>query len=621
MAGEQRLPTQRRALLERAFQWDPNAKGYSAEAHDKPAPPLLAPCVTWGFSIRPYAGDDPIAAESEREQRLRRNVWTGRINWILRLFEHEAFRPAGAVGTEFFDVVDPDETGVSRFRVASKNFRIRWRGLAGSVLLEQAEEYTSFLFTLSLQERDAPRMVGGLDPAPPRLPIAAAAAADTLPALMVNAFKTLLRADESLSPGGDQDRRSTLARLSRQVDPAAELLINDVWDQFLSDLLGVSAQYADDAGLRPSRPARCRIDPPEDEDPLFPGRVFAAQKGVVGREDEGWLNPDDPRTPHSAYSEKEAFETLEKRRAVLQAFFPKGRNREFVGSLTAGRQAIFVSTLGSTHYDSALEHDFFGARERSNFVEPSRYFVLFKNRPDAPQLGRLVERLNALETLRLASVLEIEKLRDVGAALRHLGARLDAITKDQDADDHLALEEIMQGIAAQGGALRGGVSHRIGRATVYSEAYLRRLAELREEWLETWQSYGEFVKRRLQESFDLVQEVREQRETLFARVQILLQLHSGGELVALQRETEQNLKSTDLISYVAAIVGFIAVGAQMSGAIAEVFPPEARDWVTPAAVVSIEGREQWLGGVGGLFCGVLAGLLIFVFRQISRRSP
>lgn len=608
------FPKQRATLFGQAFDWDPRAKDYSSEAHDKPAPPLLAPCVSWGFSIRPDEEDDPIAAEDEAEQRQRRSRWTARINWILRLFEHEAFRPAGAVSTEFFEVQEQSEAGISRFRVAAKNFRVRWRGLSGYVMVEQSEEYTSFLFTLSLRERDAPRMVGGAPLA--LLPSATEAPADTLPALMVAAFKSVMSVDEAIAPGFDPDKRSATARLAREVGPATELLINDVWDQFLSDLLGVSAQYADDAARRPSRPSRCPIAAPEPGQPLFPGRVFAALKGVVAREDQGWSEAEDPRTPHEPYGDVDAYDALERRRGVLNAYFPKGRNREYVGSLTAGRQAIFVSTLGSTHYDSALAQD---GDDETGYVEPSRFFVLFKNRPDAPQLGRLVERLNALETLRVASMLDIEKLRDVGAALRHLGARLDRITESEDIDDHEALRVILKDLSAQGAALRGGVSYRLGRSTLYSDAYLRRLGELRESWLETWQTYGEFVKRRLQETFDAVKDVEDRREALFMRLQVLLQRHSGNELVDLQRETEQNLKSTDLISYVAAIVGFIAVGAQMSGAIAELFPPHVQDWVIPAAVTSPHGREQWLGGVGGFGFGVVAGALIFLFRFFSRR--
>lgn len=616
-----------------AFHWDPKAKQYSAEAHDKPAPTLLAPCVTFGFSVRPYEAQDPISQEDNDSQHACRQRWVEQVNWILALFEDPEFRHENAVSTESFAVRINDDKS-SRYAAASKNFRIRWRGLAGYVVVEQEEEYTSFLFTLSLSERDAPRGRKTADGAELPLPSFAEEAGPHAAhrAQVRDAFAALSQTDREVNNAFDVDDLTdrTVAAL---IEPQTKFLLDDLWEAFVSDLQGASERRVAANDWKPGQndnpiapPTIAQKDLAASQRSLFPGEIFAATKGVVVREDTAWADSSDPWTPADSYDLPTASARLSERRGVLRAFFPEGRNREFVGSLTMGAQAIFASTLGSTHYNSALEKSGVStAAEQEADVKPTRYFVLFKNRPDAPQLGRLVERLHALETLRLAAMLDIDDLRNVGAELRHLSVGLDKLQlefaqsinvssrKEVAKMEAILTELTRQGVPDKGqdsSGVRGGLSYRLSQSSLYAKAYERRLEEMREQWVEGWQTYQEFVKRRLKETFDSVSEIDERREFMFTRIQVMAQSHAGSELVEVQR-------SADLLSTAAFLIAIVTLGAQAGTAVFAALPDLAQDYIRDLYPSDPLGQHQFAGVMTAVTL-VSVYLLIKAVRWILR---
>ncbi|MEM9724966.1 MAG: DUF3422 family protein [Pseudomonadota bacterium] len=578
---------------------DDRAALYSFEAHDRPAPPLHAPCITFGFSLRPRPHQDPIEAEDEASVRVRNKAWLDAVNRVLKAFEDERFRPAGAVPAGQFSMTKgaaASEGEAKRFRLFAKNIRIRWtnRGadgaplwtLPGYVVIDQQEEYTSFLFTLSLLERDPPRMASGETPAP--LPSAMEAPEGSPPRLLFEALKTLTMRERGAELGGDWRLLDAIgpAQLDA-IEAARECALEELWNAFMRDL--------DDAWRRPDDPADAAV---------FPGEAFSALKGVVVREDAQWQTADDQRADVLTYSDAEAFDALESRRAVLRNYFDDARNREYIGSLVVNRQAIYVSTLGSTQIEPGAEAaSETGDTGKAADFEPTRYFLLIRNRPDAPQLGRMVERIHALESLRIASVIDIDDLRDVGADLRHLGARLDKLMTEKRTDRDDGLSKILGRISEHGVDVRGGVSYRISRGSLYADAFMRRLQELRADPIETWQPYEEFVKRRLKETFEFIKEIDDRRDFLFTRVQLLVQRN-------MERETTQSLNSTDRLSRIAAVAAPTAVGVSMGDAITKLapiwtnlLPPEAQ---SPTVLAQLDGATV------GLLLGVAIALLLSV---------
>ena len=164
---------------------------------------------------------------------------------------------------------------------------------------------------------------------------------------------------------------------------------------------------------------------------------------------------------------------------------------------------------------------------------------------------------------------------------------------------------ILGRISEHGVEVRGGVSYRLSRATLYADAFFRRLVELRADHIETWQPYDVFAQRRLKESFDFIKEIEDRRNFLFTRVQLLLQRN-------MERETTQSLDSTDRISRIAAIAASTAVGVNMGSAISalapiwsNILPPTLHD---PQVLAQLDGASV------GLAFGVALYLVMLRFR-------
>lgn len=578
--------------------WDARASYYSLEAHDRPAPPLYAPCITFGFSLRPLEKQDPMLGKTPKDRRKLRRDWVDKVNAVLARFEDRRFRPEGAVPAGELDLIhgagadtQEGDTLEERFLLGSKNLRIRWTKdgwtLPGYVVIDQQHEHTSFLFTLSLSERDKPRMADGSTL--PDLPSVDLAPAGSLPQKLREALRSLAQP----APEGATDEE-----MERLLKLHTDCAVDEVWAAFLEDL--------------------CQVTPPKpaphdaDEGELFPGEAFAALKNVVVREDEAWLG-DDPRfTAIDCYDKPsvsaQAFDALEKRRAVFRQFFPDGRNREAIGSLAMGCQALLVSTLGSTQIESILDRGV--ARLSGKEVEPTRSFLLLKGRPDAPQLGRMIERLHALETLRIAAVIDVDDLRDVSVELRHLGAQLDHLMSLEARDASDDLSALLKRLSQLGVRVRGGLSYRLSQAKLYADTFERRLLELGETPVETWQPYKIFADRRLQDSFDFIQEIEERRDFLFTRAQLLLQRN-------IERETFQTLESTDRISNIAALAAPTGLGLAAHESVTYYLP----EIVSPSnqlMELSVIAASQFNGGLYGLIVGAFFYTILKIGQWVKR---
>ena len=67
---------------------------------------------------------------------------------------------------------------------------------------------------------------------------------------------------------------------------------------------------------------------------------------------------------------------------------------------------------------------------RDGFNHPVRYLLLTKGSPNPRQIGRIVERINAMGTMQLYALKDWEVLAEADTHLKVLGQHLDKITKD-----------------------------------------------------------------------------------------------------------------------------------------------------------------------------------------------
>jgi len=201
-----------------------------------------------------------------------------------------------------------------------------------------------------------------------------------------------------------------------------------------------------------------------------------------------------------------------------------GRRRELVACGMLRGRAVYVSPLGSAQL--------YGRR----IAKPARhmpvYFALMTNDVHRWQIGRLVQRIHSLGTLRLLALRDLSFIRSASLKIRRLGTELDALNRqydtkrDKPADEReelgiaeLAVRELRRKINALNSGLPGGLAYRIYRSRYFAESFKRLVEDLAVIRIEGWQPYDEFVRRRLYAVYDFIDRV-------------------GNRLVDLQKRTD-----------------------------------------------------------------------------------
>ena len=111
---------------------------------------------------------------------------------------------------------------------------------------------------------------------------------------------------------------------------------------------------------------------------------------------------------------------------------------------------------------------------------PERFLVITKRAPNARQVGRIVERLNAMGTMRLFALKDWSALRDADPRIRILGQDLDRITKDWSRK-RVRIHEL-NSLTSFRAALRSGELPEIGKGKMYVPwritAFLNRIVHI-----------------------------------------------------------------------------------------------------------------------------------------------
>lgn len=275
---------------------------------------------------------------------------------------------------------------------------------------------------------------------------------------------------------------------------------------------------------------------------------------------------------------------------VLKAYWPFIRRttpyadyREFVACGVMGWRALYVTTLGSQ--DEFDPQDESASRQvevpSDHLIEPwtaqdlmarkavgdtnqnekrqpkpIRYLFLTKCEPHRKQIGRIVERINALGTMRLFALKDIEIMRDASFSIRMYGQYLDEVmtqwsraktqveifiakhypTSDPTLDSKRADEKndrlteltsavemdliaINAGLEELGKDAAGGLPYCMYRSKYYIQEFDRLVKLLNPGNINTWVSYDQFVDRGLRPTFDFIENTSERLKSLRNRLQ------------------------------------------------------------------------------------------------------
>ena len=334
---------------------------------------------------------------------------------------------------------------------------------------------------------------------------------------------------------------------------------------------------------------------------LFPGSAgdnpFPRFVGNGGLNDRGTASSSDPNEAN----------------AVVKAFWPFIRRitpnadqREYIACGVMNWRALYISALSSARaFDweeeaqglrdghpcgtpargvvdqqdrgpSGEEVRLFDSQSGKAGEGPIRYLVLSKGEPHRRQIGRVLDRINTMGTMRLIALRDWTIVRDASTQIQLRGLELDTMMRKwsekrselrrdfdrrkqddpkggralQDQEDK-ALQELADkiekdliGLSAAldkiGERARSGIHFRINRSRFYASEFESLVASLKIGNIDTWVAYDQFVTRGLKPAFDFIDGVGGRLLGLRTRLQTVLEGIETSALVTQISATRQN---------------------------------------------------------------------------------
>jgi hypothetical protein len=329
----------------------------------------------------------------------------------------------------------------------------------------------------------------------------------------------------------------------------------------------------------------------------------------------------------------------------IRRITPYADQREFIACGVMNWRALYVTALGSPRafdwqeegqgsesnipaqylpeqlIDASGKYDSLSGQRNEG---PLRYLVLSKGEPHRRQIGRIVERINTMGTMRLIALRDWTIIRDASTHIQLRGLELDTImkkwserstmirrrysdrwwhpffrTRRRDKRDErlqrLATEVerdlIYLSAALDETGLRAihGLHFRINRSRYYVEEFQSLLASLNIGNIDTWVAYDQFVTRGLKPAFDFIDGVGTRLLGLRTRLQSVLE---GIETSALVIQTSATRSNTAQLRRLAnrfrlQNILIVGIGAMLS------YTPDSETWVNLLSELQVLMITVW----------------------------
>lgn len=248
------------------------------------------------------------------------------------------------------------------------------------------------------------------------------------------------------------------------------------------------------------------------------------------------------------------------------------RQEEQFDSSLAGIAPLVGSNIGSrgqAFTDFRISGDGFGR------------FLMLAGDMASPVAGRNAQRLLEIDTYRMMALLALPVARALTPQLTRweqaLAEIATALTR-AGPDDEPGLLQRLTGLASEIESQEAATRYRFAAAAAYYALVQRRIAELREERIEGFQTFQEFTERRLAPAMDTCLSTTQRQEALSRRVLRVTQLlqtrvditreaQNGAVLVSMNRraamqlrlqQTVEGLSAAAITYYIVGVWGYAA---------------------------------------------------------------
>lgn len=349
----------------------------------------------------------------------------------------------------------------------------------------------------------------------------------------------------------------------KQCDSLYQTIYYDIWDKFAEDIISIALQ---------TEPASITSSTLDIGNVFVDFRGFSATLSKVSKEkngndkaqmyirEPGWFdNYGDLESEIDAtgFSNKYSLEIIDDIWPFITADethghglepepfrLHRGRKIEHTASTFLGERYIYCTALGP----QPLEFQATPA--------PLCYFLIGKS-GHRWQMGRLLDRLHHLGTVRLAALFDLDsldianqELRQVEDAFRDahkcLGRNPPALDDARSAlfsaRSHL--------ISADGRVRSGGLSYRVERSRYYVKQFRDGVGALRIKRIEGFQRYDHFVLRRMGATFAFIDMLGLRHDRVLAESASVNQEIQTAQQVVLQGSLNQIQKKAELLFYI-----------------------------------------------------------------------
>ncbi len=239
-------------------------------------------------------------------------------------------------------------------------------------------------------------------------------------------------------------------------------------------------------------------------------------------------------------------------------------------------------------------------------------FLLRERGMTPRQAGRSVQRLLEIDTYRMMALMALPMARSLTPVLKQHEQELAQVTTAMAAAEERAEPVLLDRLTRLASAIesRHADSHaRFSAATAYYDLVRRRISELREERIQSLQTFHEFMERRLAPAMGTCESVAARQESLsrhtgratqllMTRVDVMNERQNQAVLTSMNRRAEIQLRLQETVEalstaavtyYVVGLIGYAAKGLKQMGVLP--ISPE----IAIALSVPIVAVIVWMG--------------------------
>jgi hypothetical protein len=424
-------------------------------------------------------------------------------------------------------------------------------------------------------------------------------------------------------------------------------LVMKAWTRFATDLLPLRHPFYRPYTLRRANDHVLRYSVGTELIADFRGIVL-----VAGREGECDLFLDAAQNI-DLFAKKPVFQKTGSARAALSRIWPfveachgeLAREYEFIACKVLTNRVLYISALGRDDEEQTsddrkqievakdvltpedvrkAETRYFAEREFQTIRRVKYLLVLNglddfeRGKPvyDRWQIGRLIYRINALGTLRLAAMRDLKELRKAGVRVMLLGRYLDQLytriyAKSKPAKAERTEQDLIQffeSLSQVGDTIPYGIEYRINRSRYYAGAFRTLVADLGIRRIPGWQTYQAFVRRRLYSVFDSIDQLGGRLQDIRQRANTLLDVVHTRTLLRYQK--------------IAELIVIPAVAYYFSGLLDHLFHTTPGHAI-PAWLLSLTPYDAEPRNVTGVATaiGILLTIIAWRFYKQARYGP